>query len=79
LRFERTATPKATGPEAKGVDGFFVLWTKEGDTERPTFALRWSDGDLASYVDREVRVKGKPVPGRLLGLTTVDVESIERK
>ena len=55
--------------------GAFVLWA--GD--KPVNALRFAGGDLRPFDDgKPVKVKGKALGGRLLGLATVEVDSIER-
>jgi hypothetical protein len=54
--------------------GAFVLWV-EG---KPANALRWAAGDLKAHAtDRPVRIRGKATGGRLLGLPSLDVTSVE--
>jgi hypothetical protein len=56
--------------------GAFVLWSGSQPTDRPTHVIRWSSGDLAAFDGRSVRVKGKAMGGRLIGLPTVEVDSV---
>jgi len=53
--------------------GAFVLWV--GD--KPANALRWASGDIKSFAtDRPVKVKGRQLGGRLLGLPTIEIDSL---
>ncbi len=52
--------------------GAFILWIGE----KPLYALRWAEGDLRLHDQKPVKVKGRAMGGRLLGLPTIEVESV---
>jgi hypothetical protein len=53
--------------------GAFVLW----QGEKPTHALRYAKGDLKPFdTGKPMKVRGKEVATRLLGLPALDVESV---
>jgi hypothetical protein len=53
--------------------GAFVLWA----ADKPSHALRYAKGDLKAYeTGKPVKVRGKATGARLLGLPTIEVESV---
>jgi SH3-like domain-containing protein len=66
--------------------GVFVLWEIGGiaGSRQPVRALHWATGDLKTVAtekdaaDVKVKVRGKQTGGRLLGLPTVEVATVER-
>jgi SH3-like domain-containing protein len=65
LRFE-----PAPGWEGGGA---FLLWAPDG---KPIHAVRWGGHDLKPFDGKSVKIRGKALGGRLLGLPAVEADSV---